>query len=267
MMQILSCNIKRISILTIALSLMVILFYSNRALSANKTISPSDIKHEMLSNIELQQKVKKLGDKWAQKRAMLLQQIQQLKSQKIWLDYQIKLYKAYINEEHQTIAELKRRQKILEQINIKLEPYLGQVVTRLSNFIKHDMPFLQQERATRLDFLKQSLVNYKIGLGEKLRRVLQALEIEAKYGMQINTREDEITLNGQKLDGYILRLGRLDMFFVSLNRQIAAKYNKKLNRWVKISDEYIDDIEQTIQISQKKRAAQIVDLPIGRLTK
>ena len=258
---------KKNIITALILSVIIITFYINKAFCIEKNISPSSIKHEILTNITLQQSVKKLGDKWAQKRAILLQQIQQLKDQDIWLKYQIKLYKAYINEENQTIAELKRRQKILEQINIKLEPYLDQVVNRLANFIKNDMPFLHQERITRLKFLKQSLVNYKIGLGEKLRRVLQALEVEAKYGMEIQTTEDEISLNGQKIDGYILRLGRLDMFFISLDRQIAAKYNKKLNKWVKISDQYIDDIEQTIEISQKKRAAQIVDLPIGRLTK
>ncbi len=251
----------------VILTLIITIIYTTMCFSSNEKVSPSTIKHEILSNIKLQQNVKELGDTWAQKRAKLLQQIQELKSQNLWLNYQIKLYKAYIEEEKQTIAELKRRQEILEQINIKLEPYLDKVVNNLSNFIDQDMPFLMQERKTRLSFLRQSLINYKIGLGEKLRRVLQALEIEAKYGMEIQTREDEINLNGQKLDGYILRLGRLDMFFISLDRQIAAKYNKYQKKWIKISNEYIDDIEQTIEISQKKRAAQIVDLPIGRLTK
>lgn len=251
----------------VILTLIITIIYTTMCFSSNEKVSPSTIKHEILSNIKLQQNVKELGDTWAQKRAKLLQQIQELKSQNLWLNYQIKLYKAYIEEEKQTIAELKRRQEILEQINIKLEPYLDKVVNNLSNFIDQDMPFLMQERKTRLSFLRQSLINYKIGLGEKLRRVLQALEIEAKYGMEIQTREDEINLNGQKLDGYILRLGRMDMFFISLDRQIAAKYNKYQKKWIKISNEYIDDIEQTIEISQKKRAAQIVDLPIGRLTK
>ncbi len=251
----------------VILTLIITIIYTTMCFSSNEKVSPSTIKHEILSNITLQQNVKELGDTWAQKRAKLLQQIQELKSQNLWLNYQIKLYKAYIEEEKQTIAELKRRQEILEQINIKLEPYLDKVVNNLSNFIDQDMPFLMQERKTRLSFLRQSLINYKIGLGEKLRRVLQALEIEAKYGMEIQTREDEINLNGQKLDGYILRLGRMDMFFISLDRQIAAKYNKYQKKWIKISNEYIDDIEQTIEISQKKRAAQIVDLPIGRLTK
>jgi len=235
--------------------------------SSAKRLSPSVVQSRMLNNISLQKKINKIGNKWAVKRAVLLQHIQQMKEQDLWLEHQIKQYKAYIKEERQTIAELHRRQQILSHINMVLDPYLDSVTDRLSMFIKSDLPFLKEAREARVNFLRHSLDDYNTGLGERLRRVLHALEIESKYGMEITSYEQDIKINGRPTDVRILRLGRVAMFFVTLDGQEAGKFDKQSGKWVLLPSKYAQAIDTTIEISQRKMAAKLVDLPIGRLEK
>ena len=56
------------------------------------------------------------------------------------------------------------------------------MLRRLEESVARDLPFLTEERSLRLASLRQELVRPDIAGAEKLRRLLEALQIEAQYG-------------------------------------------------------------------------------------
>jgi hypothetical protein len=103
-------------------------------------------------------------------------------------------------------------QQELARIKAELEPFLDQTFTQLSSFIENDLPFLAEERAERLASLQTLLNNYDASLPQKTRRLLLALEIEARYGATAQSAEQEVEIAGRRSAGCaLLRLGRLGL--------------------------------------------------------
>jgi hypothetical protein len=53
------------------------------------------------------------------------------------------------------------------------------------------------------------------------------------------------------------------IFYTTNDRKQAGKWDEVSQSWQPVSDDYLPDILRTTEIIQQKRAAELVDLPIG----
>ncbi len=225
--------------------------------------SPRQIEDILQGAVELQQEVQKEGDEWAREREVLLQEIRDLKNQKRWLEFQINKHREYIRREKAVIKELGRRERELSRINIALEPYLEEVSQRLASFVNSDMPFLPEERKRRLSFLRDALNDYHISLGEKLRRVLEALLVEANYGKGMEKTEVTLDLNGVPTEVEMLRLGRLALFFQTPDQKTTGMFDRRTRKWEILPSKYTRDVGLAMEMADRKRATELLFLPVG----
>ena len=246
---------------------LIVLFVVIAVLSSPKAygeISPAEIQKKMESAIQIEQKAQKKADKWAEEKQNILAELQDLKHREQWLDFQQKKYNGYIKEEEKILENLTRKKEEFEKIKMDLEPYLEDVYQELKSFVENDLNFLLEERQKRLLFLRESLDDYRVGLSEKLRRILEALQVEANYGRSIEKTDGILNLQGEKMEVSFLRIGRLALFFLSADRKKVGYLDKKTGQWKFLDHKYAKYVLKGIEMAERKRAIELVDLPIGK---
>lgn len=201
-------------------------------------------------------------EKWSAEKEAIINELLDLKTRLDWNRFQNRKYKAYADQKEEEIKDLKAQKEKLARMRMELEPYLGHVVADLKDRVGSDAPFLTEERSRRVTFLEKSLVDPDLKLGERLRRVLEALQVEAGYGNSVETEERKLDLNGEPTLVTLVRIGRVGLFYTTNDRKHAGKWDRTSESWQPISDNDLPDILRTMEIIQQKRAAELVDLPL-----
>lgn len=210
-----------------------------------------------------QKKIVGKNQKWLSRKADNEEKVRDLVAQRIWLENRVSQYEKYIETLNANIAELKRKKEELAKVSHELEPYLDSIMERLETFISDDISFLSEERSNRISFLKSSLADYKISSGEKLRRVLEALQIEADYSKNIESSIGNITINDETITAKLIRFGRLGYYFISPDQSRFGFYSFKEGKWVELSKSYKNEIIKAMDISERKRAMDVIYLPVS----
>lgn len=225
---------------------------------------PGEIEQDLQQVLKNQAELQKQVDAWSAEKQALLHEILDLKLKKQWLAYQNKQHEGYLDQQKKTIAGIQDRVQQAASLRLKLEPYLVKVVEGLERMVGDNPAFLPRERQERIAFLKQSLQEYGLDMSERLRRVLEALQVEAGYGRSVEVRERELILDGEKSLVKILRLGRAALYSVTLDGQQARIWNPKSRTWSLLPVEVGEAILKTMDMVEQKRAADLVSLPLRK---
>lgn len=221
------------------------------------------VQQEMTASLEAEIASQKEYQRWADKKEEMAQEIRNMKLMDSWLDFQNKKYSRYLEKQKAVIAELERRKQEAKRIKMELEPFLEDVVELLGQQVKQDLPFLADERSKRLAFLRESLDDYHLNLSEKLRRVLEALQVEAEYGRSVETTSEILQLNGSPVQVDVFRLGRLALFYRSQDNAQAGVWDRKSASWRPLDSAFAGEMKKAGEMATRKRAVEMLDLPIG----
>ena len=230
-----------------------------------KAQDASDLKSEMNSSLQDAIQSQKEADKWSQEKASLVSRIRQVKTRLKWHKYQNEKYEAYIQNERKTISELQEKKDEMKRLRMKLEPYLANVVKDLDQFVQSDYSFLTKERKERLKFLRKTMDDYHISLDEKLRRILEALQVEAEYGTSVETRKATLQIDDKKMQVELLRIGRIAKFYRSSDGRHVGRWSEEKEKWVELPGDYSRSIRRALDMANQKQTVKLVDLPIGGL--
>ncbi|HMA67900.1 MAG TPA: DUF3450 domain-containing protein [Desulfosalsimonadaceae bacterium] len=223
----------------------------------------STVQDKTRQAIEKEISAQQQADQWSQKKEQLISEIRQNKTQLDWARYQSKRYAAYIEQEKEKIAALKRQKKEMQGLRRNLEPYLAKLIGDLEGFIESDLTFLTKERRERIQFLKDSLNDYHLSMSEKLHRVIEALQVEAEYGRSIEADPATLNVDGRSIEAEVLRVGRIAVFFHSLDGETVGRRNPESESWEMISHDFSRPIQDTIEMAKQQKSVELVDLPIG----
>nr|WP_320113851.1 DUF3450 domain-containing protein [uncultured Desulfuromonas sp.] len=223
---------------------------------------PAQIQQQSTTALKREIATQDKVEQWSEERQALVNDLLDQKTQLEWNRFQTKKYRQYVDHKQATIADLKRQKEQMTLLRKELEPFLDSSVETLHNDVANDLPFLAQERSERLAFLDQSLTNPDLTLSEKLRRVLEALQVEADYGNTVEVTEQTLSLAGGDTMVQVLRLGRVGLFYLSPNGDKVGQWDQQERVWKPLPEEYRDTVRVTIDIIEQKRAAELIDLPL-----
>ena len=153
----------------------------------------------------------------------------------------------------------------LTAITQDIEPFLEETRVRLAALLEREPALLPAERGRRLERLQSLLQDPSIDIGEKYRKAMEAFFIEAEYGNTVDVYQQAITAAGQPVTVTILRLGRLALFYQSLDAKSCGYYDRGAARWLPLDGHHNRAIRTAIEIVRKQRPAEMVNLPIGRV--
>jgi hypothetical protein len=164
--------------------------------------------------------------------------------------------------QQQELASLDTQLQEIEVTQREIVPLLVRMVELLEQFVALDIPFLYEERHTRLDHLREWLDQSDMTIAEKYRRIMEAYQVETEYGRTIEAYRGAIQLEGRERTVDLLRVGRLALLFLSLDGQEVGQWNRTTEQWQILPRTYRRSIAQGLSIAKKQAAPQLLNLPI-----
>jgi hypothetical protein len=227
--------------------------------------APEQVHQKVSKAIDAEAKAQKKADDWSWNKRDLIDEIRDLKTRVTWLQYQKEKHAIYIDRVKQNIADLEFKKAEALRVREQLDPYLEEVVGQLAEFVAADLPFLPDERERRLSFLKDTLNDYQLQMSEKLRRVFEGVKAETIYGRGFGSIDTVLNLSGSDTQVTLLRLGRVTMFYLSLDGTQVGRWNAEIRDWETLPESYIRPIRRGLDIAERKRSVELIDIPIGAL--
>ena len=218
--------------------------------------------------VKVRQKSQKSLDQWEAEKAKLVIEYETLVRQKEALERQHQDLSRSLKAFQQENRELTLQKRESLRIRTEMIPFLEGVYQRISSLVAMDPPLLKEERESRLARLDKVLKDPGITFSEKYRKVMEALFIEAEYGTTIEVYQDKIVMGDGPREGVlgnIFRLGRLSLFFLSLDNTLCGVFNPGENQWEALPEDMLPAIRSAVEIGSKRRPVELLSLPLGRL--
>lgn len=166
------------------------------------------------------------------------------------------------------ISNISRKTKQLEdiaEIEGRMSPFLCDLLDKIKKLNARDLPFLQEERQKRIQALEELNANPEIPVSEKFRKLMEALLVETEYGTTIEVYQQTVPLSGEETLVNIFRLGRLRLFYQTLDKQQCGFFNPAQKKWEPLENSYLKTIQAAIDMGSKRKPVEILTLPIGRI--
>jgi hypothetical protein len=162
----------------------------------------------------------------------------------------------------ETVDSLSDQINSIAETRKNIVPLLLRMIEVLEEFVSIDAPFLQKERLARIDLIKGMMDRPDVSLPDKYRRIMEAYQIEMEYGRTIDTTTETITIDNTPVTVEVLRIGRLAIFYQTLDAKKSGFWNKQEKQWNPLTDDYNRSIAQGIQIAKKQAPPDLIKLPI-----
>ena len=159
-------------------------------------------------------------------------------------------------------ARLEQELAEIEVVRRSIVPLMVEMVDVLERFIELDQPMLKNERLARLAELKKNLTRSDVEIAERYRRVIEAYQIESEYGQTIEAYEGPLQLAGRELTVDFLRVGRVGLYYLSLDRESGGIWDAASGSWVALNDTQLDALDFAVRVARKQAPPNLVPLPL-----
>lgn len=163
-----------------------------------------------------------------------------------------------IESQENEMKDINKQLVDIEQTHKNIYPLMSDMILSLKKLIEADTPFLIDERTQRVEKLERSINRADIKTAEKFRILLEAFKIEYDYANSIETYEEQI--DGKTYN--ILRIGRVGLYYQTLDLKNYAYWNNSVKQWVSIEDGTAkSNIRKAIKIANKQQNVELLELP------
>ena len=184
--------------------------------------------------------------------------LRKIENTKIYNEQLRKLIKSQVDE----MASMKVQIEDIKNTNKEIFPLMLRMIANIEEFIKLDVPFLQEERQRRLAQIKETMDKAKVSTSEKFRRVIEAYQIENEYGRTIEAYRGLQTVDGKELTVDFLRVGRISLVYQTLDGKLSGYWDQKERAWKELSSSYRKSIQQGLKMARKQAAPNLITMPI-----
>lgn len=215
--------------------------------------------------IGIRQETQKAQEHWREERQRLLEEHEKLLREHKQLEAQKDALQQAVAAASERIAAKERQLADIEQISVQIKPFLDELIRYLHEQFNEDMPFLIGERQQRLDKMKHLMGDPDVAVSEKMRKVMEALMVEAEYGNTIEVYRETITVEGRSMLVNIFRLGRISLFYQALDQKTCGFYNVASSDWQPLAKSFNNMIQTAMDIGAKQKPVEMMSLPLGRM--
>tara|TARA_B100000530_G_scaffold248995_1_gene163553 strand:- start:179 stop:1006 length:828 start_codon:yes stop_codon:yes gene_type:complete len=167
-----------------------------------------------------------------------------------------------IESQQKEIRSIKRQTEEIESIETGALPLMLEMTETLNQLIEGDIPFLTQERRDRVENLKRLIDRADVTAGEKYRRIMEAYLIEADYGRTIESYRGELDMEGTARTVDFLRVGRIGLYYQTLDSEETGNWDKADRQWEVLEDEYRRSVRDGLRIARKQSPPTLLRLPV-----
>jgi len=216
-------------------------------------------------SVGIRQTIQKQTEQWREEKKALTARYERLEQERAQLE-------AKENELSKKNTALRQRitgkQKQLQdsaRIQAEIAPLIDAQVAELDRHLETDLPFLPEERRQRIDRLEALRLDPDVAVSEKFRKLMEALLVEAEYGNTIEVYQQTVSVADKELLVNVFRLGRIGLFFQTLDGKTSGIFNVAASEWQPLSLSTNRVIRAAIDIGSKRQPVEMLTLPLGRM--
>jgi hypothetical protein len=169
------------------------------------------------------------------------------------------LLQRQIDDQNETLRQMRESIDNVQFVERQILPLLTRMITGLEQFVSLDVPFLVEERSSRVTNLTEVLERADVSAAEKFRVVMEAWQIENDYGRTIEAYTDNV--DGREVD--VLRIGRVALLYQTPDGQTSGSWDKDLNQWVEVDNGFRTAIRNGIRLARNQIGPDLLLLPIA----
>lgn len=162
-----------------------------------------------------------------------------------------------VDAQQQELTAMTEQLGTIETTAREVMPMMQRMVTTLEQFVGMDVPFLEQERGTRLAELKEMMTRADVSIAEKYRRIVEAYQIETEYGRTLEAYQGRV---GDKTVDF-LRAGRVALMYQTLDGRETGYWNAQSKSW-EIDNEYGQAVAEALRIAKKQVAPDFITVAL-----
>ncbi len=251
----------------IVLSLSFCWFFFSSAIStaAQAEDISEQVREPVGEAVQIRRETQEEREEWHEERQKLIDRYDQLQAENERLAEEQADLQAKVEGSREAIASKEQQLADIEEIARDIEPFLEQQLQRIAETVHTNVPFLQEERQKRLQDLKQMLAEDQEPVSEQYRRIMEALLVEAEYGRSIEVYQQSIQIEDRSIRANIFRLGRLSLFYQTMDQEESGWFNVAQGEWQKLPARHNRAISKAIDIASERQPVELLTLPLGRM--
>lgn len=165
-------------------------------------------------------------------------------------------------EQRLQIESLQRQIAAARITRQRIVPLMRTMADALEKFVVLDLPFHHEERIGGVLQLKQRLGQPELSVSARFRSLLEAYQLEQDYGTSIEAWRGPLQFNGEDLSVEFLRIGRVALYFHSLDGAVSGYWNREQGGWSGLDSRYNRDIARALRVARNQLAPQLLQLPL-----
>ena len=179
----------------------------------------------------------------------------------------LKVYNALMDRQIQNqVEQMAKLAQSIDQVTImerQIMPLMLRMIDGLEQFISLDIPFLEEERAKRVEKLRDLMERSDVSVAEKFRNVFEAFSIENEYGRTISTYKGALTIAGGTREVEFLQIGRIVLLYQTVDGAFTGTWDKEARSFVELdSGAARTQVRQGLRMARKEIAPELLLLPI-----
>jgi len=247
------------------LMLWAVLILSTSPCPARESGFADRVEKPVSESIRIRQATQRSKEKWRDEKQKEIARFDALKREAQQLEAQEKTLAQRAAETEKRIDEKENQLADIARMQADLAPLMNSQLEQLRQYLTEDLPFLSAERRQRIERLEKLQSDPDVAVSEKFRKVMEALQVEAEYGNTIEVYQQTIRVSGRDRLVNIFRLGRIALFYQSLDQKRCGFFDVATSVWKPLPSSINPNLQAAIEIAAKQRPVEILDLPLGRI--
>ena len=173
-----------------------------------------------------------------------------------------RLMQAQVEGQAATLEDISLSMDRVDVINRQIFPLMERMIDGLEQSISLDVPFLMEERASRVADLKEIMERSDVTVAEKFRKVMEAYQIENDYGNSTEYYTESLTIDGATRSFNMLRIGRIGLFFQSDDTKITGRWNNEARQW-EVDNSARNEVRKGLRMARQLIAPELIVVPVS----
>jgi len=169
-----------------------------------------------------------------------------------------------IDSQNEELASLQRQIDEVEEVGRSVTPLMLKMIDSLDKFVALDIPFLPDERKTRVDGLRVLMRRADVADAERYRRILEAYQVENDYGRTIESYAGTVPRGAEQVPVDFLRVGRLALLYMTRDGTEVGAWDPTNKQWIQLDSSYKNSISEGLRVAKKQAAPQLIRVPLPR---
>lgn len=225
------------------------------------TTSAARVKQTAEKTVGIGTETQQLLEAFASEEQEMLDRIEELSAGLRQTRWQIEKNTRYVRSMEEKIADLNQQAADIEAVESALLPALDTALDRLDTLVRSGLPMSLERRLETIARTRRVLDDYDTGLPAKTRAVLDTLSREVDLGHTVEVQEQEIETGNGARQVTLLRVGRLGLFAVTLDKRTGFAWDRSRGRFLPLEGS-AGNLVQAVEMAEGIRLIDLTRLPL-----